>query len=340
MKRFISCCLCMAALLTGCQFGEPSVPKDKQAQVSIQHYELQEHKTYAVERRDFDAIMSKNAVYQGAEAVPMKFGITGQVAEIYHAQGASVEAGTVIMELKCEDIKEQIRGVNQQIQSAKLEKEYIKKQMKTVDGIEKEEYEVSLDALEKSVALYHIQLKDLKEQLSTYQIIAPFDCVIRTLSSTMYESMNYNFNISNSDVACIIETEEKGFYVNADNTYPFEIGQTAYVEYKGAKIDVVLKDITKESDTLWVLNYEPQVAVSVNSDDDDNRGVVYHSFGSIKNALVIPKNCLLTIGDETYVYVVDDKGLFSPRKVKIGKTDGSYYEILDGVEEGELVLYE
>ncbi len=340
MKKIISCGLCMAVLLTGCQVKTP--PKEDRAQVSIQHYEATAPKAYPVEKRDFEAVKNAPANYQGAETTNMYFGMNQKkITAIYFNQGAEVKAGDIIMEMECDDVKEQIADVEQQIKTAKLEKEYYNKQIKSLTGDEKEQYKISFDAIEKTIALYQQQLGDLKEQLTRYQIIAPYDCVIRLIPTEAYECYTYEMEFYNHVVACVLENMDKGFYVNGDSSYPYEVGQTAYVEYAGAKIDVKLTEIQKQSDTMWVLKYDPLVDVPVKGDGaQDESGTLYQSFGTVKNALVVYKNCVLTIGEEKYVYVVDEEGHFTPRMIEIGKTDGTYYEIKDGVKEGEMVLYE
>ncbi len=54
--------------------------------------------------------------------------------------------------------------------------------------------------------------------------------------------------------------------------------------------------------------------------------------------LTIPQEALLDSGERKYVFVVLGDGYFEPREVKIGISTDDYYEVLDGVKQGEKVV--
>ncbi|HLZ33105.1 MAG TPA: FixH family protein [Nitrospira sp.] len=56
------------------------------------------------------------------------------------------------------------------------------------------------------------------------------------------------------------------------------------------------------------------------------------------DSLAIPEQAVLDSGTRTLVFVLRGEGLFEPRVVKLGPKIGSYYEVQEGLEEGEQVV--
>ncbi|MFA4988067.1 MAG: efflux RND transporter periplasmic adaptor subunit [Candidatus Omnitrophota bacterium] len=56
-----------------------------------------------------------------------------------------------------------------------------------------------------------------------------------------------------------------------------------------------------------------------------------------KNVPVIIKEAVMGRGDDTYVYVVKDNAAYQ-RNVKLGIRQGAYYEVSEGLQEGDLVV--
>jgi Cu(I)/Ag(I) efflux system membrane fusion protein len=54
--------------------------------------------------------------------------------------------------------------------------------------------------------------------------------------------------------------------------------------------------------------------------------------------LAVPTNAVIRTGDKDIVYVEKEKGVYEPRRVKIGYEQDGYYEILSGLKEGEVIV--
>ncbi len=81
--------------------------------------------------------------------------------------------------------------------------------------------------------------------------------------------------------------------------------------------------------------------VLTNPDDKIFIGVsakVYIFVGESKQALAIPYAALCTDMDGDYVYVVNDKNIIERKDVKVGIFSNEYYEILEGLAEGDKVI--
>ncbi len=61
---------------------------------------------------------------------------------------------------------------------------------------------------------------------------------------------------------------------------------------------------------------------------------------ALKDALLVPQGAVLTTQQGTMVWVVDDKGVVSPRPVVLGRTEGNGYIVESGLESGDRVISE
>lgn len=61
---------------------------------------------------------------------------------------------------------------------------------------------------------------------------------------------------------------------------------------------------------------------------------------ALRDALLVPQGAVLTTQQGTMVWVVDDKGVVSPRPVVLGRTEGNGYLVEKGLEAGDRVISE
>jgi Cu(I)/Ag(I) efflux system membrane fusion protein len=54
--------------------------------------------------------------------------------------------------------------------------------------------------------------------------------------------------------------------------------------------------------------------------------------------LSVPKNAVIRTGDKDIVYVEKEKGVYEPRRIKVGYEQDGYFEVLSGLKEGEVVV--
>ena len=60
----------------------------------------------------------------------------------------------------------------------------------------------------------------------------------------------------------------------------------------------------------------------------------------VEEVLIVPKRAITTEGDKNYVTVKQEDGTGLKQEVTLGFTDGSSYEVVSGLEEGDIVLIE
>lgn len=58
----------------------------------------------------------------------------------------------------------------------------------------------------------------------------------------------------------------------------------------------------------------------------------------IRDAIMIPQGCVLFRGDRKEVFVVSDTGKAAVRKVKLGRVDGAFIRIIEGIASGDKLI--
>jgi Cu(I)/Ag(I) efflux system membrane fusion protein len=54
--------------------------------------------------------------------------------------------------------------------------------------------------------------------------------------------------------------------------------------------------------------------------------------------LTVPEDAIMDTGERQMAFLAHPEGHFEPREVKVGARSGGYYEVLSGLEEGDVVV--
>lgn len=186
-------------ILTGCGLfpEEEAFP----AAPIIQPYESQEYTQTTVLRGDLVVTKTIWCQYVAVKRENLCFALGGEYIEnVYVTQGQLVKAGDILAELKQDDLKEQIAFREYQIKVIELKIKHLKEDWKQetlkqdvkfhaitdelvaerdayrekVEAL-KEEYEQQLQTLEDSKYIENLYLEELKQELSSRQIVAGID---------------------------------------------------------------------------------------------------------------------------------------------------------------------
>jgi Cu(I)/Ag(I) efflux system membrane fusion protein len=119
---------------------------------------------------------------------------------------------------------------------------------------------------------------------------------------------------------------------------------------RGQKVEAVAPSIPgkvflgKISSISPILN-APTRTVRVRAEVPDPEGLLRpETFLNVKikiergEKLAIPEDSVLHSGDRSFVFVVKEKGRFEPRPVSLGQKTGDFFEVIDGLKEGEEVV--
>jgi cobalt-zinc-cadmium efflux system membrane fusion protein len=138
-------------------------------------------------------------------------------------------------------------------------------------------------------------------------------------------------NVSEKDVsymqrASVVPNQQVEVFVTA---YPDDVFQGT-VSYVGDVLDTATRTMQVRlilENSKGYLKPEMFATIRVSSEP-------------ASNVLVVPETAVQRDQDRSFVFVQKEPGVFEARTVKLGEKNGTFAEILDGVQEGETVVKE
>lgn len=195
--------------------------------------------------------------------------------------------------------------------------------------------------------LAEMSIQDAQDSLDAAQagIVAKKNGIVSSID--VYEG---GVATESSPVITVIDGDKIGveFAVSKDDLSSITNGQKARVVVAGNEYDGTVEFVSRiaSSDVMATNNAQSggtikgRILIS-NPDDNIFIGVsakVYIFVGKAEKALVIPYESLCTDKDGDYVYVVNDENLIERKDVTIGLYSDEYYEVVDGITEGDKVI--
>lgn len=211
---------------------------------------------------------------------------------------------------------------------------------KSIDN-ENENFDYDLKMYEFMKKNYNDSLKDLNEIVSD-----------GSLKAKKSGYVSYVKNLKEGRVAKIYEnivvvSDYDDLYIQSDITtqsYAFLKYEAKFMLYKGEKTEITEyeysdseKAYAKAQGVYPTMRFKPVGDVDLTIGDEFNL-FFYKEYA--KDALAIGKDSAQSDDEGSFVYVKMADGTLEKRYYEPGVTDKYYIEVLSGLEEGELVLYE
>jgi membrane fusion protein (multidrug efflux system) len=318
-----------AALLSGCGVGEASVASTD---------EIRSATPVPVEvavpaRADIFATYEATTTIASDADAPVVAKVAGDVVELLVEEGDMVAAGDALARLDGERLR--------------LEMLSAKAQLDQVRG----EYQRYTDLAARglvSEAMFEGLKYDVEALSATYKLArlnyeysivrAPIDGVV----SAREIKLGQNVNVDDV-VFRITDTSELLAYLQIPQAElaKFEAGHTATLSVDAMPNTVYEASIARISPTIDVRNGTFRATAFVDNRSGELAPGMFARFTIAyekhENALVIPKQALVSEDDQTAVYVVRD-GEVSQRAIEVGIESGDLVEILGGLEGNEEIV--
>lgn len=268
----------------------------------------------------------------GGETVDLQPETAGKITEIRFAEGSQVSKGQMLVQLNNADLQAQLRKIKSQIALAELKEQRLK-QLLSIQGVSREEYEAALNAVESLKA----DADALAAQIDKTSIRAPFSGIIglRNVSVGSFVS-----------TSTVIATLVQMLPAKIDFTVPekyadqFRKGSALKFTMDGfndwKKASVYAIDPTADAGSR---------SIHVRATTMDlGQGFVSGSFvrirlatGSDQKALLVPTESIVPDVKGQKVFVLRN-GICQPLQVVTGVRSDRYIEITQGLTAGDSVL--
>lgn len=268
----------------------------------------------------------------GGEVVNLQPETAGKITEIRFSEGSQVAKGQLLVQLNNADLLAQYRKINSQIVLAEIKEQRLR-QLLTIQGVSKEEYESALNTLEGLKA----DADGLQAQIDKMAIRAPFSGTIglRNVSVGSYVSNN-----------TIIATLVQMLPAKIDFTVP-EKYATQFSKGSGLSFSADGQNNWKQA-TVYAIDPSADlnsrsIHVRASTTALGNAFLsgtfvrIRLNTGTNQKALMLPTECIVPDVKGQKVFVLRN-GLCQAQAVVTGIRTDSFIEITEGLVAGDTVL--
>lgn len=211
-------------------------------------------------------------------------------------------------------------------------------QLKVVDEriVQDERFrEMQVKSLDENIANMKRSLTLVRERLENLKIKAPVDGQLGNLDAQIGQSINAGERIGQVIIADLkIQAPIDEHYV--ERVMP-EL--PAGFERDGRSYQLV---VTKVYPEVKEGQFKTDMIFTGNRPENIRAGQTYHinlQLGDPVTSLLVPRGSFFQVTGGDWIYVLDDDGVTARRrKIRIGRQNPQYYEVLEGLQEGEQVV--
>ncbi len=195
---------------------------------------------------------------------------------------------------------------------------------------------IQVQQLEESIDRLRLNLELIKQNEDNLTLRAPISGLLSSLIAEVGESKPRGDRLGQIDV-------EDEFKVRAaiDEHYIARIrsGQAGSFDFAGGTYDLVISRVYPE---VIEGQFEADMVFPEGMPDGLRRGQTLQvrvALGELADAMQVPRGGFYQTTGGRWIYVLDPTGEFAVRRqIRLGRQNSQYFEVLEGLEEGEQVI--
>jgi len=306
-----------------CKKEEKKEEKTKRPSLEIE--------AFIVKSKELDNIIKTTGNILPAEMIELKSEVAGRIDKLNISEGKWVKKGTILVQIDDSELQAQSRKLKAQLKLAE-ETEIRKKELLSINGISKVEYDEAYTNLETIKA--DIELTNSKIRKS--KIVAPFDGTIglRNVSEGAYISVG-------TTISSLVQLDPLKIEFNVPEKYasymkdgmPVEFNIVGISKTYQAKVYAFQSQITQDSRSLTVRAIMP----------NPKNELIPGAFADLKirlerieNAIMIPTYCIVPLLNGQNVYIIRS-GKVNLVPVVTGIRNEEQIQLVSGSIEGDTI---
>ncbi|MBN1624663.1 MAG: hypothetical protein JW903_09845 [Clostridia bacterium] len=312
-------------LLVGVSSGCGLLPEeDEKLTPPIKEARSIEYRTDTVVVGDINKVINLFAQWKAANRITYSFTeYNAPFLEFYVQSGDEVKSGDLLAALDIGDVDKDIRDQDLTYKSAKLSYDRTK-----------ERYDAGIVS-QYDLRLAELTLQDAENKLNDLLKYKSASILVADTEGTILTTLDY----------------QKGDMVNTGNIIVTLVqnddlilqGSNSLIKSSGIQVG---KEVTIKSSNQEIPGYVSEISGNlVTIEPTDLLGgwelgttvIVVIPIDSAANVLLVHRNAIKTVGSRNYVRVLTD-GVALERTVELGISSGSYFEVISGLSEGEVVI--
>ena len=248
-----------------------------------------------------------------------------EVDQVFVHVGDVVQNGDTLVTFSSEDITEERRQYENRVEEDALLIDHYTK----LDAINQtDEHQESIEQLKKDQEIAGLYIKDLDARLEAYTIKAEGSGIVSSLS----DMLDYGTVYAGDAVVTILYVSDN-YTTTTEDDYAFEVGQTFTATFGVGSYEVRLTAIdvlASDTDAGMKRQLTFTLVDSAKRPSSDSLNLEIE-----KN---VPEDAIVYVGNDNYVYVLDEDGFRHGVQVQTGATIDGYTVIEDGLKEGDKVV--
>lgn len=303
--------------------NEKTNEKSKKSSITVE--------AFLVENKDFNYTQTFAGNIIAGESVELHSEISGKITKINFKEGSFVSKGQLLVKINDADLQAQLKKNSLQIELATTD-ENRKKELLKINGISKEEYDISLNKLNSLLAEKDLILA----QIAKTEIVAPFsgNIGLRNISEGAYISPQITVSTIQQIDPIKVEFSVPEKYKNFLTTDKFiEFTTDANKKTYKAKIyasESFVNEITRNIKVRAIAQNQHKelkpgafVTVDINLSDENKR-------------IFVPAKALISIANGEKIIVIKN-GKAKDQIVETGIRTSEEVEILKGLAQGDTI---
>lgn len=255
-----------------------------------------------------------------------------EVDQVFVHVGDVVQNGDTLVTFSSEDITEERRQYENRVEEDALLIDHYTK----LDAINQtDEHQESIEQLKKDQEIAGLYIKDLDARLEAYTIKAEGSGIVSSLS----DMLDYGTVYAGDAVVTILYGSDN-YTTTTEDDYAFEVGQTFTATFGVGSYEVRLTAIdvlASDTDVGMKRQLTFTLVDSAKRPSSDSLNLEIEK-NVLKNVLYVPEDAIVYVGNDNYVYVLDEDGFRHGVQVQTGATIDGYTVIEDGLKEGDKVV--
>lgn len=344
-KKKIAIMAAASALLAAAAFvgfnrfggvGEARAASDPKAEEKGDKDKTKEPALVAVQRVDegtIAAYITATANLVAENEVKVVAEAEGKVVELLVEEGHDVRKGERLLQIDTRDAQLAVAKAELALRNAQLNLD--RSQQMAVERLISNQ---DLDKVRYERDVKGQELAEAKRRLAKTTVVAPFSGRVTLRSVQLGQAVRPNDDLFTlADFSPLVAR----IYLPEREVLGLEVGQPAQLALKAkgeirfeGRIQRIAPVVDTASGTVKVTVEAVRPPSSVRPGAFVNVGIVRETR---PNALRVPRPAVIREIQETYVYVAD-AGLARKRPVALGLEEGEYFEVTEGLAEGELVV--
>ena len=249
-----------------------------------------------------------------------------EVDQVFVHVGDVVQNGDTLVTFSSEDITEERRQYENRVEEDALLIDHYTK----LDAINQtDEHQESIEQLKKDQEIAGLYIKDLDARLEAYTIKAEGSGIVSSLS----DMLDYGTVYAGDAVVTILYGSDN-YTTTTEDDYAFEVGQTFTATFGVGSYEVRLTAIdvlASDTDAGMKRQLTFTLVDSAKRPSSDSLNLEIEK-NVLKNVLYVPEDAIVYVGNDNYVYVLDEDGFRHGVQVQTGATIDGYTVIEDRTE--------